>query len=176
MSPFRSLRPSLLCLCLLPACSSSASRPAPSVAAPPAGTPRYGEVMADIAHRYELAGRAARARRWELAAYELSELKEAFEDDLPRAALPREPSNADLKSLARSFEVPLGELQAALLRKDAWAASEAFSHAANACNNCHRSSGHAFLEVPGEPGESVPRMTPLAPPDAGVAPGQYHRE
>lgn len=169
MPPHPRRRLSLVTLTLtlpltLTGCSS---KPAVPVATTTEGL-RYGVVMSEIGRRFELLGKAARARRWELADYQLRELKEAVDDDLPRAAPPREPSAADLKALTRNFEAPLGELSAALLRRDPWAVAQSFDHTANACNNCHQSTGHAFIEVPSEPGEPVPRLSSLAAPDAGT--------
>src|SRR3970282_1281949 len=48
---------------------------------PPSSAPasaRYGALMAAAGRRFELLGRAALSRRWELAAFELHEVEEAF--------------------------------------------------------------------------------------------------
>jgi len=51
--------------------------------------PRYGQAMHEIGRRFEVLGRAAAAGRYELARYELDELNEVVEDDLPRAKAPQ---------------------------------------------------------------------------------------
>ena len=133
--------------------------------------------MMEVGRRFELVGKAGRARRWELAGFEVAELSELFEEDLPRAALPRGPNQGELKVLASGFEANLGELRAAMVRRDPWALTESFAHAANSCNGCHQASGHSFIEIAGEAGESVPRLSPLPDRDAGVsAPGNSHQE
>lgn len=161
----------------LSACSRP-SPPSPSDAGPSAPEAReFGSVMVEVGHRYELAGRATLAGRFELAAFEVDEMNELFEDELPHARLPKEPTQADLRALAGAFaktEIP--DLAAAAKAKDARAFAAAFRHASETCNACHRASGHAFVEVPVALGKSVPSLDPLegsAPPrpaDAGIDP------
>ena len=57
-------------------------------AAPPHTTdhPRgFGELMPEVGRHFERAGRAASAHRWELAQYDIDELQEIFEQDVPSA-------------------------------------------------------------------------------------------
>jgi len=128
-------------------------------AAPPPA-PRFGDLMTQVARRFELVGRASLANRWELAAFELDELRETFED-LPRAAVP-EDVKADVPTLIKQF-VPTIEttLAAALAKKDPAQLATAFATAAGACNGCHIAAGKPFIEVPTKPGELVPRLDPL---------------
>jgi hypothetical protein len=37
----------------------------------------------------------------------------------------------------------------------------AYLRAAETCNGCHRSSGHAFIQIPTEPGQPIPRLDPV---------------
>jgi hypothetical protein len=132
-------------------------RAAPPLAAPPPPAPGYGTVMADVARRFELLGRAVAGGRIELAAYELDEIGEAFEEQIPRATLPKEGTPAVLPAMARAFrESTLPEMEKALKSKDRAAITKAFENTATACNVCHQASGHGFIEVPTVPGRSVP--------------------
>lgn len=124
----------------------------------------YGAVMSDVGHRYELAGRAAAASRFELAAFEVDELRELFAGDLARADLPKEGPTTALASMADAFQkANLPELAKAAQAKDARAFAESFERASAACNGCHLTSGHAFIEVPSVPGKPVPDLDPVAP-------------
>ena len=132
---------------------------APSPPEPPA---RYGALMSEVGARFERMGRAAAAHRRELAAFELGEIGEIFEEDLPGAEPPRESQGVDLGGVADAFRrTNLPELKAALDSKDAAAFRAAYARAAETCNGCHRASGHVFIEIPTEPGQPVPRLDPV---------------
>jgi len=88
----------LLASVLTASCSKSSASPPPgdkeARAAEQRGeAPGLGEVMMQIGKRFEVAGRAAAANRFELAAFEVGELGELFESDVPpcsiRFLLPR---------------------------------------------------------------------------------------
>jgi hypothetical protein len=123
--------------------------------------PRYGELMTEVGRRFELMGRAAQAGRWELAAYELHEIEEIFED-LPEARPPDESRNVDLATMARTFaQAHPPALEAAIRTRSATALSAATAAAASACNQCHEASNHKFIEIPATPGAPVPRLDPV---------------
>ena len=127
----------------------------------PESRPRYGELMTEVGRRFELAGRSVRSGRLALAAYELGELQEIFDDDLPKAAPPRRTGAADLPGVAAAFrQTNLPELLAAVRARDARAFAAAYARAAETCNGCHRASGHEFIEVPTLSGAPVPRLDP----------------
>lgn len=120
--------------------------------------------MAEIGQRFESAGRAAVAHRFELAAFEIGELDEALSGDLPRAELPKEGPSAQLPAMAKEFG---GTHPPALVKAaeqhDGAAFAAAFARAAAACNACHAASEHGFIEIPSIPGKSVPDFEPLPP-------------
>jgi hypothetical protein len=127
----------------------------------PEGGPRYGELMAEVGRRFELAGRSVQARRFELASFEVGELQEIFEEDLPKAEPPRVNAGVDLAGVAGAFrQTNLPELLAATGSRDVRAFQAAYARAAGTCNGCHRASGHEFIEVPSLPGVAVPRLDP----------------
>lgn len=132
----------------LAACSSS----------PP--SPHFGDVMTQVGRRFELLGRAMQAKRWELANFELGELRETFVD-IPAAQIPAD-VKADVRQLAKQF-VPavVTPLQDAIAKQDPARAAAAFASASQACNGCHQASGRKFIEVPDQLGQTVPRIDPL---------------
>ena len=142
-------------------------RPTPSKsdaadAGPAAPVQRYGDAMSELGRRFELVGRAAAAGRFELVRYELGEIDEIFDDDLPHAAPPRVGSNVNLAGVAQAFaETNLPELNRAAAAHDRAAFAAAFNRASAVCNGCHQATGHAFIEIPGELGATVPKLDPL---------------
>lgn len=156
---------------VLPAsCSKTSSSPplgdkGASAAQPGAEAPGLGEVMAQVGRCFEVAGRAASANRFELAAFEVGELEELFANDVPRASLPKEGPTAQIPSMAKAFldAIP-PELIGPAASRDRAAFAVAFRHAAAMCNACHESAAKGFIQVPSAPGQSVPVLEPLPDP------------
>ena len=128
--------------------------------------------MSEVGRRFELAGRAAAAGRFELAEFEAGELGELFDEDLPGAELPKEGPTAALPAQADAFaKTAPADLAKAAKAKDPRAFADAFARAAALCNACHQSAEKAFLQVPTVPGQAVPVIEPVTPPSAtGAAP------
>jgi len=127
-----------------------------------ATVPGLGEVMSQVGHRFELAGRAAKANRFEMAAFEVGELEELFETDVPRAALPKEGPTAQIPSMAKAFlEAVPPDLSRAAASRDPAVFGAAFERAAAMCNACHQASARAFIQVPAILGHAVPDLDPL---------------
>ena len=124
---------------------------------PPVASPRprrLGDAMVEIAMRFERAGRAAEADRWELARYDLDEIDELLRDDLdgrPLAAAPRH-------LLDTFVAISLPELRAASTRRDGHAYELANARAARVCNGCHRASDKGFIEISENLGDVAPRV------------------
>jgi len=118
-----------------------------------------------VGRRFEVAGRAATANRFELAAFEVGELQELFENDVPRARLPNEGPTAQIPSMAKAFLAAIPpELTKAAALQDRAAFAAAFEHAAVMCNACHQSAAKGFIQIPSVPGQPVPVMDPLPAP------------
>ncbi|MEO7332118.1 MAG: hypothetical protein ABI193_26315 [Minicystis sp.] len=139
------------------------SAPAATTAVAEQG-PHYGTVMVELGHRFEVLGKAMNADRFELAEFEVGEMEEIFEDDLPHATPPREIKGVNLAGLADAFaKTNLPELQKATKGKDKAAFAAAFNRASETCNGCHKATGHSFIEIPNVPGVAVPKLDPLPP-------------
>jgi hypothetical protein len=162
MKPATMLRTAVVCAALAAGCSR-ANPPTPGGADDHAA-PRasLGNVMVEVGRRFETAGRAAVANRFELAEFEAGELEELFEDDVPAAALPKEGPTAHIPAMAKAFlEAHPPELKKAAQARDAKAFAAAFARAAAACNDCHKASAKAFIQVPAVPGKAVPDVDPV---------------
>jgi hypothetical protein len=157
----------LVAAALVVACNPSGAqgsgRAAPaSSSAPAAGQQSLGNVMAEVARRFEIAGRAAAANRYELAEFEAGEIEELFESDVPAASLPKEGPTAHIPAMAKTFlETNAPEMKKAAAAKDRAAFATAFDRAAAVCNGCHTASAKAFIQVPSVPGKGVPDLEPL---------------
>jgi cytochrome c553 len=122
----------------------------------------FGTVMADVARRFELFGRAASSGRYALAEYELGEIEELFTETLPHAAPPKEGHPEVLPTeIERFTQTNVPDLRRSVQTHDATQVKLAFARAATACNACHQASGHEFIEVPLVPGQSIPNTGPL---------------
>jgi hypothetical protein len=107
--------------------------------------PGLGEIMALQQMRHSKLWFAGEARNWPLAAYEIDELKEGFEDvaklfpthgDVPLTPM--------VASITRR-EIP--ELASAVKKRDRTAFVRAFDALTAACNACHQSAKHGFISI-----------------------------
>jgi len=158
-------RSTAVALVFLSASCSQSGAPvgsAPASSSGRASTESLGNVMVQVARRFEIAGRAANANRFELAEFEAGEIEELFEDDVPGAELPKEGPTAHIPAMAKAFlETNAPELKKAAASKDRAAFAVAFQHTASVCNGCHQASAKGFIQVPSEPGSAVPDLDPL---------------
>jgi hypothetical protein len=160
-------KPWILVLMLSTSCSKMQASPlsGDKETSPAEQAPGLGEVMVQVGRRFEVAGRAAAANRFELAAFEAGELGELFENDVPRASLPKEGPTAQIPAMAKAFLASIPpELTRAAASKDRAAFATAFQHGADMCNACHVSAAKGFIQVPSVPGQSVPVLDPLPAP------------
>lgn len=150
------------------ASSAASTAPAPAASAPKTS---LGNVMVQVARRFEIAGRAANANRFELAEFEAGEIEELFETDVPGAELPKEGPTAHIPALAKTFlQANAPELRKAAASRDRAAFAAAFQHAASACNGCHQASAKGFIQISPEPGKIVPDLDPLPAPAPSASP------
>jgi hypothetical protein len=87
---------------------------------------------------------AARAERWELAAYQVEEL----EENLANAARAGGPYAQSLKDFLKEHAQPL---QKAVTTQNAEQFRQAFQAAVDGCNDCHKATQHGFITIPQEP-------------------------
>ncbi|MGZ3452425.1 MAG: hypothetical protein ACXVEF_22640 [Polyangiales bacterium] len=142
-----------------PDCFGAKKAPAASASAVP--HPSFGTVMLSVARRFEVIGRAHKAKRNDLALYQLEELEETFRNEIPYTALPPLPPGVSIAPFLESmtsFNVP--NLRKALESKDPKEIAGAYESMAKTCNGCHAAAKREFVEVPSIPGELVPRLDP----------------
>jgi len=110
-------------------------------------TPGLGEIMAQTAIRHAKLWFAGRAQNWALAAYEVDELHEGFDD-----AGKFHPTHKDIRQpipelIARYMNPPLAEVEQAIQDKNAQAFVDSYEHLTDACNACHQVTDFGFNKV-----------------------------
>ncbi len=137
--------PRSLAIVLVAACVQPPRAPQPR---------RLGEAMIEMANRFERAGRAAAADRWDLASYDLAEIDELIERDLDGHMFRPAPRHL----LDTFVTATLPELRRASSQRDGRAYEVANAQAARLCNDCHRASDKAFIEISESLGDVAPRI------------------
>jgi hypothetical protein len=99
---------------------------------------------------------AARAGRWELAAYQAEELDENVASAAQATAI----YTPLLTNYRKDFVQPL---QQAVAAQSAAQFSIAFRAAVNGCNHCHQATKHAFITIP----EAPPSLSIFVLPPSG---------
>jgi hypothetical protein len=88
---------------------------------------------------------AGSAANWDLAAYELDELKEGFEDVLKRFPLKEGVPLAPMVKTIMGREIP--ELGKAIEVRDGGKFAAMFDALTAGCNACHQSAKHGFIVI-----------------------------
>jgi len=118
--------------------------------------PGLGEIMAQSATRHSKLWFAGQANNWDLAAYEIDELREGFED-----AGKYHPSHKDIRQpipdlIANYMNHPLALLEQAIKDKNRKAFTENYDKLTTACNTCHQHTEFGFNVV------TRPRLNPFS--------------
>jgi hypothetical protein len=120
--------------------------PSLATAQQPALHPGLGDLMtAFVQPRHTKLGLAGNDKNWLYAAYELSELREAFDDVAAIVPKYRDSSVPDL--IASTVKQPLAALDQAIKAKDANQFSVAYGQLTASCNACHQSTDHAVIVI-----------------------------
>lgn len=125
--------------------------------------PGLGELMtAFVQPRHIKLGFAGAAQNWDYAAYELDELREAF-DDAGKLVL-KHGSLSIPQAIASTVKQPMDALDAAIKAKDPAAFTKAYADLTTACNACHQSAEHPMIVI------KVPDVAGTAFPDQDFSP------
>jgi cytochrome c553 len=127
-------------------------QPTVSGAAPPAAVseayaPGLGELMTLQQMRHVKLWLAGRAGNWELAAYELDELDEGFDDVVKLHPTHKDSPVAPKDAVPRMMTQPLADLRAAVTAKDGAAFARSYDALTDACNRCHEATNFGFNRV-----------------------------
>ena len=109
--------------------------------------PGLGEIMSLQQMRHAKLWLAGEARNWKLAAYEVKELGEGF-DDVVRLHPTHEGSPVAPKdAIPRMVTKPLEDLRQAVEAQTPAAFNAAYDSLTAACNNCHEATDFGFNQV-----------------------------
>jgi hypothetical protein len=136
---------------------SAKSQPAPNTPAPAAQPaspardlpktylPGLGEFMARIQADHAKLWLSAEARNWELADYELTELKEVFSD--VQDLVPRYQNIPVGDMIDAIITGTIGDLEKTIAARDFAKFSAGFDKLTEACNSCHQAANRAFIRI-----------------------------
>lgn len=125
---------------VLGAGAASADTPAPEAYAP-----GMGEIMGATQMRHAKLWFAGRAKNWELARYDLDEIKEGLDDAVTYHPVFK---GAPVSAMLDKFTAaPLADLARAIGDKDSAAFARAFDRLTAACNGCHRAAEHGYVVI-----------------------------
>ena len=110
-------------------------------------TPGLGEMMTLQQMRHTKLWLAGEAGNWDLAAYEIKELGEGFDDIVKYHPTHEESPVAPSDAIPRMMTAPVEGLRAAIQKKDALGFEPAFDALTKACNSCHQATNFGFNVV-----------------------------
>jgi len=133
-------------LFLAAAACQKASPPAPApVPAPEAYKPGLGELMSFQQMRHAKLALAVDAQNWKLAAYEVKEIKEGFDDIVALHPTWKDAPVAPKDAIPIMMNDPIEQVRAAIDKKDPKAFAESYQNLTNGCNACHQATNFAFI-------------------------------
>jgi hypothetical protein len=119
--------------------------------------PRLGDIMGATQLRHFKLSFAGKLRNWDLAAYELGQIKSSFQD---AATLYPGIPITDMTIVAD----PIQQLSDAIDARNAPKFDKAFAALTNACNACHRAIDRGFITI------QVPTSSPFSNQSFAPAP------
>jgi hypothetical protein len=124
--------------------------------------PGFGEIMTLTQMRHAKLWLAGDAGNWPLAAYELDELKEGFDDLVAYHPTHKEAPVPIPQVVEKMMTVPLKDLDAAVSARDRERFTRAFDDLTRGCNGCHQATNFGFNVVTRPTGN--PYVNQLFPP------------
>ena len=110
-------------------------------------TPGLGEIMTLQQMRHSKLWWAGQAANWDLAAYEIKELGEGFDDIVAYHPTHEESPVAPKDAIPKMITGPIADLRAVIEKRDVQAFEPAFDALTKACNDCHRATNFGFNVV-----------------------------
>lgn len=126
-----------------------------------------GEIMGLTQMRHAKLWFAGQASNWPLAAYELDELKEGFDDAVKYHPHHKNVPQPLTKMVPEFVGSPIDEIDAAIKASDRAQFTTAFDRLTAGCNGCHKEADFSFNVVkrPSIPPYSNQSFTPVATND-----------
>ena len=107
--------------------------------------PGLGEFMQVIQNHHAKVWLAAKARNWELAQYQLSEMKEVLDE--VRELVPTY-KNVPVGQMVDAIATgPIGDLEKAVEEKKFGKFAKSYDKLTEACNSCHMAASRGFIKI-----------------------------
>jgi cytochrome c553 len=113
--------------------------------APKTYIPGLEQFMGVIQNEHMKLGFAGKANNWELAAYQLAEIKELLGDIQDLVPKFKDVSLTDM--IDAVIVGPITDLEKAIDAKDARKFVAGYDHLITACNSCHEATGNGFIVI-----------------------------
>jgi hypothetical protein len=107
--------------------------------------PGFGEFMSATQVRHAKLWFAGEAENWDLAAYEVDEIREGLDDAAKFHPVHKNVPVAEM--IKSNLDAPLREVEAAIKAKDKSDFARAFDGLTTACNACHAGASYGFIKV-----------------------------
>ena len=108
--------------------------------------PGMGEIMGATQMRHAKLWFAGKSRNWDLASYELDEIKEGLDDAVKYHPVFKK--DAPIASILEKFTAqPLGDIESAISAKDTVKFKKSFDNLTKACNDCHQAASQGFIVI-----------------------------
>ena len=138
-------------LAVVAAPDSATSEPAPAY------TPGLIEFMAAVQSHHAKIWLAGNARNWDLADYQVDELKELLEEIAKRVPKYRDIPVAQM--IEATTLPPIGEIEGAIKARDSAKFTAAFDRLTAACNTCHEAANRGFIVIQRPATSSFPNQS-----------------
>jgi len=126
--------------------------------------PGLGELMTLQQMRHTKLWLAGQAGNWDLAAYELDELGEGFDDIVKFHPTHKDSPVAPKDAIPRMIAQPVADAREAVNRKDAARFARTYDALTAACNNCHQATNFGFNRVQRPDTNPYPNQVFALPP------------
>ena len=108
-------------------------------------TPSLVEFMMNVQSHHAKLWLAGNARNWDLADYQVDELKELLEDIAKR--VPDYKGTPVGKMIESITMPPIGDIESAIKARDSAKFAAAFDQLTAACNACHEAANRGFIVI-----------------------------
>jgi hypothetical protein len=153
----------MVCLSTAVACGQPARIGGGPAQTSEAYAPGLGELMTLQQMRHTKLWLAGQAGNWDLAAYELDELGEGFDDVVKFHPTHKDSPVAPKDAIPRMMTQPLADVREAVNKKDSTAFAQTYDALTAGCNNCHQATNFAFNRVQRPEANPYPNQA-FAPP------------
>jgi hypothetical protein len=120
-------------------------------------SPGVADIMIATQIRHAKLWLGGDARNWELADYEIDELKEGIEDIVKYFPVYKDMPVGQM--IEATMMAPIADVEAAIKTRDRTRFASTFDKLTAACNTCHQSSNRPFIVVQRPTGSAFPNQS-----------------